>query len=440
MQRLHLLGLNHTTAPVAVRERLAFSPDQRAAAMAAFRGQFPGCEAVLLSTCNRVELYVARAGGHPSAGDVAGFVAAFHGVPADTFHSHLYHRSERPLVEHLFNVAASLDSMVLGETQILGQVREAYDAARLAGTAGPLLNPLFQRAVAVGKQVLRETPLAEGRQSVAGAAVEYAGQVFDSLGNKSVLCIGAGKMARLVLQAFADKSPKRLIVCNRDGNKAAELAAHFRAEAAGFESLDDHLSAVDVVITSTGSADPIITAARFATVHKRRRHRPMFLIDIALPRDVEAAVGEFDNVYLYNLDDLQRVVAQTHAGRRESVEAATRIVAAAVDEYVAAHRARALGPTIDALFKRYHQLARDEVDRQPNLSDAERQQRHELARRIVNKLLNDPVQALRRADAAHGPQYVHALEHLFRLSAEGLTTETPRHGEEKSEGTTDAHG
>ncbi len=419
MHRLHLLGLNHTTAPLAVRERLAFSPAQRTAALAAFGGRFPGCEAVLLSTCNRVELYVARAaGGHPRADEVADFVGGLHQLPADVFRSHLYHQSDRPLVEHLFNVAASLDSMVLGETQILGQVREAYDAARAAGTAGPLLNPLFQRAVAVGKQVLRETPLAEGRQSVAGAAVDYAGRVFDSLGNKSVLCIGAGKMARLVLRGFAAQSPKRLLVCNRDGSKADLLAGEFGAEAAAFDRLDDHLAAVDVVITSTGSAEPIITASRFGAVHRRRRYRPIFLIDIALPRDVEAAVGDLENVYLYNLDDLQRVVADTQAGRRESVDDARRLVAVAVDEYVAAHRARTMGPTIDALYKRSHQLARDEVDRTlgKSATDAEREGRHELARRIVNKLLHDPVSALRRADGAHGTdQYVHAMEQLFRL-------------------------
>jgi glutamyl-tRNA reductase len=422
MHRLHLLGLNHTTAPLAVRERLAFAPPQRAAAMAEFGRQFPGCEAVLLSTCNRVEMYVARtAGGAPTVGDVSGFLASYHGIPLELFHPHLYHRSDRGMVEHLFNVAASLDSMVLGETQILGQVREAYDAARAAGTAGSALNPLFQRAVAVGRQVLGQTDLAEGRHSVAGAAVDYAGRVFDSLATKSVLCIGAGKMARLVLQAFADRSPKRLLVCNRDGDKAAELAGLFKGEAADFARLDDHLSAVDVVITSTGSAEPIITAQRFSAVHRRRRYRPIFLVDIAVPRDVEAAVGELENVYLCNLDDLHRAVAETHAGRQESVADARRIVAAAVDEYVSDHRARTLGPVIDALFKRSHQLAREELERSlhklPNVSEAERQHLEELTRRIVNKLLHDPVRALRRAEGAHGSQYVHAMEQLFGLGA-----------------------
>ena len=287
--------------------------------------------------------------------------------------------------------------------------------------------------MAVGKQVLHQTSLAEGRHSVAGAAVDYAGRVFDSLANKSVLCIGAGKMARLVLQAFADRHPKRLLVCNRDGAKAAELAGLFRGEAASFDRLDDHLAAVDVVITSTGSTDPIITAQRFATVHKRRRYRPIFIIDIALPRDVEPAVGQLDNVYLYNLDDLQAVVAETQAGRKESVVDARRLVSVAVDEYVAAHRARSVGPTIDALFRRGHELAKAEVDRQPGLSDADRQRQYELARRIVNKLLNDPVQSIRRADSSHGVNYVHAIEQLFRLPSEAATTETRRHGEEQKE-------
>jgi glutamyl-tRNA reductase len=422
MQRLHLLGLNHTTAPLEVREKLAFNPAQRAAAMMQFRERFPQCEAVLLSTCNRVELYTAReVHGHPRAEEVAEFLAAFHAVPADVIHPHLYHRSERGMVEHLFSVASSLDSMVLGETQILGQVREAYDAAREQSCTGALLNPLFQKAIAVGKQVMRETALAEGRLSIASVAVEYAGRIFDHFNDKTVLCIGAGKMAQLVLRHFAGLAPKKLLVCNRDGAKAEALAGEFCGESASFETLDDHLAAVDIVITSTGSAEPIITAKRFAAAHRRRRYRPIFLIDIALPRDVEPAVGELENVYLYNLDDLQQVVSQTHAGRKESIESARKIVTAAVDEFVLSHRARSMGPVIDQLYKRYHQLAQEELNRTlnklPNVSEAEKSHLEELARRIVNKLLHDPVTALRKADSQHGPanQYIHAMEQLFKL-------------------------
>ena len=423
MQRLHLLGLNHTTAPLEVREKLAFNPAQRADAMTAFRQKFPECEAVLLSTCNRVELYTAReVHGHPRAEEVIDFLASFHAVPSESMQPHLYHQSGKAMVEHLFAVASSLDSMVLGETQILGQVREAYEAARDQSCVGSMLNPLFQRAIAVGKQVLRETPLAEGRLSIASVAVDYAGRIFDHFNDKTVLCIGAGKMAQLVLRHFAALSPKKLIIANRDGEKASALASQYNGQAAAFDDLDEHLASVDIVITSTGSAQPIISANRFAAVHRRRRYRPIFIIDIALPRDVEASVGQLENVYLYNLDDLQQVVSQTHAGRQGTIDAAKKIVNSAVDDYVRSHRIRAMGPVIDQLYKRYHQLAQDELNRTlhklPDVSEAEKSHLEELARRIVNKLLHDPVQALRSADDSHGSnsQYAHAMEQLFKLS------------------------
>jgi glutamyl-tRNA reductase len=430
MLRLHLLGLNHTTAPLEVREKLAFNTAQRAAAMTAFRQKFPGCEVVLLSTCNRVELYVAREiHGHPLAAEAVEFLSDFQSVPAEVLNPHLYHHSGRDLVQHLFTVASSLDSMVLGETQILGQVREAYESARDQSCVGALLNPLFQRAIAVGKQVIRETPLAEGRVSVASVAVDYARGIFDHFGDKKVLCIGAGKMSQLVMRSFAALQPKSLLICNRDGQKAEALAPQFNALAVPFDQLDDHLSSVDVVITSTGSADPIITASRFATVHRRRRYRPIFIIDIAMPRDVEPAVAQLENVYLYNLDDLQKVVSETHAGRQGTIESAMKIVTAAVADYLRAHRIRAMGPVIDQLYKRYHQLAQAELDRtlhkMPGVSEAEKSHLEELTRRIVNKLLHDPVQALRAADDSHQPvsQYVHAMERLFKLNESARSTE-----------------
>jgi len=252
---------------------------------------------------------------------------------------------------------------------------------------------------------MRETPLAEGRLSVASVAVDYAARIFDHFDDKTVLCIGAGKMAQLVLRSFAGLSPKRLLVCNRDGEKAVLLAKQFNGEPAAFENLDEHLASVDIVITSTGSSEPIITAKRFAVAHRRRRYRPVFVIDIALPRDVEASVGKFENVYLYNLDDLQQVVLQTQTGRQAAIDSARKIVVSAVDDYVRAHRIRALGPVIDQLYKRYHQLAQDELTRTltklPDVTDTEKSHLEELARRIVNKLLHDPVRALRSADDVH---------------------------------------
>jgi len=423
VNRLLLLGLNHATAPLEVRERLAFAADKRRAATEQFRDRFPDAELVVLSTCNRVELYVARAAhARPRADEIAQFLAAAQDVDAAALRPHLYEKTDRQVVEHLFAVACSLDSMVLGETQILGQVREAYEAAAAAGSAGPALHPLMQRAIAVGKQVMHETALGEGRTSVASVAVEYARQIFDTFEDKTVLCVGAGKMAALVLQNLAALRPGRLVVCNRDVAKARRLAEPFGGAAEPFDRLAELLVAADVVLTSTGACEPVITRKLFDSLRRQRRYRPLFLIDIAVPRDVEPAVGEVENVYLYNLDDLQRVVATTSTQRRSAVDAAGAIVARAVEEYVVAHRAREMGPVIDRLYKRYHAIATEELNRTlgklPNVSDAERAHLEELARRIVNKLLNDPVQALRRGTDAHAPagQYLHALERLFRLA------------------------
>jgi glutamyl-tRNA reductase len=425
MGQLLLVGLNHLTAPLAVRERLAFDAGQQRAALESFKQRFAGCEAVLLSTCNRVELYVASATEQPApmVDELIRFVAQLRDVPAEQFRSHVYEKSERSAIEHLFNVATSLDSMVLGESQILGQVRQAYELARDAGAVGAALNPLFQRAGAVGREVMSQTALGDGRVSIAGVAVACAQRIFETFTDKCVLCIGAGKMSALVLQHFIGLRPKRLLICNRDLDKARGLSARFNGEAVDFASLDQHLARSDIIITSTGSPHPIITRPQIDSVLKHRRYRAMFLIDIAVPRDVEPAVGENEHIYLYNIDDLQSVVSATQAQRTDAIEAARAIVARHVNEFLVLQRRRALGPAIELLYQRSHALARQELTRTvsklPHLSDSERAQLEELARRIVNKLLHDPVSALEQADAqqqhALTPQYLHAIEKLFRL-------------------------
>jgi len=425
MQRLLLLGLNHTTAPLEVREKLAFDAGQRDAALSAFAVRFPGCEAVLLSTCNRVELYISReTHGRPREEEMVDFLADFHQIPAQDFKDHLYYKANREAVEHLFAVTTSLNSMVLGETQILGQVRDAYEAACKAASCAKMLNPLFQRAIAVGKQVMHDTKLNEGRLSVASVAVDYAKNIFENFGDKTILSIGAGKMSQLVLQHFAALSPGQLLVCNRDAQKADALAAKFNGRAVEFDKLAEHLVVADIVVSSTGAPDAIITRARFEALRRQRRYRPIFLIDIAVPRDIEPAVGEIDNVYLYNLDDLQQVVAQNQSSRKEAVSAAMEIIARHIEEFAAWQRQRELGPAIQRLYTRYHQVAQEEVARTrhklANMSDAEAAHLEDLARRIVNKVLNDPVQIMKQSDGVHTPagQYMHAFEKLFRLENE----------------------
>jgi glutamyl-tRNA reductase len=425
MRRLLVVGLNHTTAPLAVRERLAFNAEQRRAVLDAFRQQFPSCEAVLLSTCNRVELYAARGvHGHPRVEEMIQFLAAQRQLAAEEVDPHLYRKTDRDAVTHLFSVACSLDSMVLGEAQILGQVREAYTAACEAESAGALLHPLFQRAIAVGKEVMSSTALGEGRLSVASVAVEYARRIFDTFSDKTVLSIGAGKMSQLVLQHFAALNPRTLLICNRDAAKADRLAAEFSGKGVPFDHLADSLALADIVISSTGAPHAIITRELFGHVLKQRRYRPIFMIDIALPRDIEAEVGELENVYVYNIDDLQQVVASTQAQRAGSVEAARKIVEQQVAEFAAWNRAREMGPLIDRLYQRYHAIAQDEVlrtvNKLPNISDGEREILANLARRIVNKMLHDPVHVLRKSetDNTRGASYLHAMEKLFRLRDE----------------------
>jgi glutamyl-tRNA reductase len=425
MQRLIVLGLNHTTASLDLREKLVFTPPQRHEALTGLRQKFTDCEAVLLSTCNRVELYVARqTHGHPKQQELVEFLGQSRGLKLHEFQSNLYEKSERDVITHLFSVASSLDSMVLGETQILGQVREAYDAAREAGTTGPMLHPLFQRATAVAKQVMTQTSLGEGRTSVATVAIEYARRIFDVFSDKTVLSIGAGKMSRLMLANMAALKPGKLLVCNRNPTKADALAREFGGSAVPMENLAEYLAASDIVVSGTGSTQPIITRSLFESVMRKRRYRPVFLIDIAVPRDVAADVAKIENVYLYNMDDLQQAVMATRSQRSAAVEAANEIVDREVREFVAWNRARMMGPLIDQLYQKSHAVAREELDRiigkLSNVSPQDQRQLEDLTRRIVNKLLHDPVQALRGSDPDHAAmsQYLHAVQQLFRLNLE----------------------
>lgn len=422
MQRLLLMGLNHATAPLEVREKLAFSTTQRRCALRDLRLRFPGAEAVILSTCNRVELYVSRPAHElPRPEQMVDFLGQFHQVHPDQFSPHLYHKANVEAVAHLFSVASSLDSMILGETQILGQVREAYDLARSEQSAGIVLHPLFQRAIAVGKQVMTQTTLAEGQLSVAGVAVDYARRIFEQFSDKTILSIGAGKMSTLVLRHFAQLAPRRLLVCNRDPRKAEELARRFNGSPAAFEQLPEHLVAADVVVCATGSSEPIITAGLFEPLRKLRRYRPIFMIDIALPRDIDPKVGDQEHVYLYNIDDLQQVVRQTQSQRNGSLEAARQIVDTEVTSFGKWHQAREMGPLIERLYARHHRMAQEELRRTfnklPELSESQKVHFEDLTRRIVNKMLHDPVQRLRDGQMPHGLQhtYVHALEKLFNL-------------------------
>ncbi|HVX83375.1 MAG TPA: glutamyl-tRNA reductase [Phycisphaerae bacterium] len=405
--------MNHKTATLAVRETLAFSEPQADAALESFRARFPGAEAVLLSTCNRVELYVATPADAPLPGEVlTHFLAEAHGLAsAGEIHPHMYVHHDRRMVDHLFAVATSLDSIIVGETQILAQVKQAYLAAAEKGTVGKTFHALFQRALAAAKDAHESTRLASGRLSVASVAVDLAASVFDRFDDKTVLCVGAGKMAGLMLRHLADLRPRRALIANRSLEHAQALAAEMRGlgvavEARGMEELDALLALADIVLTSTGATQPLLTAARYRPIQKARRYRPAVVVDIAVPRDVEASVASLPNVYLYNVDDLQNRAAGNKAARDAQIAAAKSRLDLHAADFFRWLAARDVGPLVKALYEHCQQIAQSELaaayERAPDLTDAQRAELQRLTHRVVGKILHGPVTRLTapEADAA----------------------------------------
>lgn len=427
MNRLRLVGLSHRTAAIEVREALAVGCDELPATLDAIVGERQEVEAVLLSTCNRVELYTFE-------DDDEGFrrLCGSRGVCADDFAGRTYERSGEAAVRHLFRVAASLDSMVPGETQIVGQVRRAYEVARAHGTANQRLHGLFQRAAAVSRQVMNDTQLTAGRYSVASVAASYADEVLGRLDDKRLLCVGTGKMTRLVLEHLHSRDPSHrpgaIVALGRDGDKAAKFAEAFGGRGGSLDELVSELSSADLVVCGTGSRHPVITVELLRRARENVT-RPLFVIDLAVPRDVDHAAGTLAGVHLYDLDDLERAVDRSVTDRRGEISRAETIVEAHVARHVAWHQGRNVGPTIDRLYQRSHDLAGAEMRRLSqrlprDLTEQQRQlveqQAADMARRLVNKLLHGPVSALRQGhDAERFAAYRHAVEKLFSLDVDG---------------------
>jgi len=428
--RTFVIGCNHRSSPVEKREKIAFSADAVPAALARFKQQYPAAEVVLLSTCNRVEFYVARpVQGHPRIDEIARFIGEFHGVPAEEFADTLYAYEDLQAVRHLLRVASSIDSMVLGESQIIGQTREAFEAARAAGTTGKRLDPLFQKALAVAKDIHTTTGIATGRLSVGSTAVDLARQIFSRFDDKTVFMVGAGKMGEMTLIHLLTTGPKRVWVTNRTDARAVEVAERLsRSRPAAVEPIPysqwiDRLKEADIVITCTGSHEPILTAGGFAGVPAGRGYRPILLIDIALPRDVDPEVGHHDCVFLYNIDDLQAVTEAHLAQRKDAIARCHEIIEAAVIEYADRLSREDIGPLVAALQKHFHDVGRQELERVlPKLADCspqDREQIEQMLHRITQKLLHGPVSHLSTNPAGGSTQvYADMLRTLFDLKAE----------------------
>ncbi|HXU73040.1 MAG TPA: glutamyl-tRNA reductase [Polyangia bacterium] len=401
-RQLGIVGLSHKTAPIDVRERVAFAEDALAEALRRLV-EVPGIgEAMIVSTCNRVELY-AGVDGRDAIEALQRFLIDERSLPS-SLRAHLYTHDGNEALRHLFRVAASLDSMVVGESQILGQVKEAYAAALEAGTLGPVLQRAVPRAFALAKRVRTETDVAKSSASIASAAVDLAAQIFGELEGKHVLVVGAGKMGDLSARHLKAAGISELSVVNRTEARAVELAAKLGGRAAPWDQLDQLLAKVDIVLCSTGATEPILRRDRVAKVMRARKGRWLFLIDIAVPRDVEPDVGSVENVYLYDVDALEKVVAQNRAARASEATEAEAMVDDELKRYHEHELSLGAVPTIKLLRARFLEVALAEVERSAARASSEKDRAamQQMAEAIVNKLLHGPLTKLKK-DAAERP-------------------------------------
>jgi glutamyl-tRNA reductase len=420
--QLLLVGISHRTAPVELRERVDFQARGVAEALHALAARGSAREAVVVSTCNRAELYVACDEAAATRQDLIRFVSDFNGVPTADIAPHVYEVTDLDVARHLFRVAAGLDSLVMGEPQILGQVKDAHTVATDARTSGPVLNRLFHASFAVGKRVRTETGLGSGAVSVSYAAVALARKIFGDLGGRSVAVIGAGEMGKLTALHMKSQAVKHITIVSRTMAHAARTAeAIGGASAAPWDELDAVLGASDIVITATGAAAPILTKAHIESVMRPRRNRPLFIIDIAMPRDVEAAAGEIEQVFLYNIDDLQATVRENLARRASEVARAELIVNEEIDRFAGWFRSRGAIPTVVALRERFETIRRAELERLDfklsSLPPEARARVDEITHLIVEKLLLTPTEQLKSLGNSEAvAAYTEALTRLFALT------------------------
>ena len=409
------LGLNHQTAPLALREKVALDAGALPAALAALSA-LPGVEeAALLSTCNRTEIYAQLAEGHELA--VENWFAHHHGLQPENLSAYLYRHADGDAVRHLFRVATGLDSMILGEPQILGQVKQAWQAARDAGSLRNPLDRLFQQTFAVSKRVRTDTRIGAHPVSVAFAAVRLARQVFAQLDQASVLLIGAGDTIELAARHLAEAKVKRLLVANRTLDHAQALAGRYGGVALPLSELGRHLAEADIVITATASRMPILDRALVAAAVKARKRRPMFLLDLAVPRDISTDVATLADVYLYTIDDLEQVIEENRASRREAAQQAEAIIDLQVEHYLAWWRAQGRQDALrhlraDGVLARDQALARAR-DELAQGGDA-REVIERLAHQLTNRLLHAPSTALRQAALDGDSDLLRAAERLFK--------------------------
>lgn len=424
--RILCVGVNHQSAPLELRSRLAFDAAATARALAILRTRFDTAEFVILSTCNRVELYCAAAAdAPPEADDLLAALADFHRLPLAEITPRAYRLETPDAVRHLLDVAVSLDSMVVGEGQILGQVKQAFVWAVEAEATGKFLNRLFHRAFHTAKRVRAATDLGRRRIGVASVAVDYASRTLADLSESRALVVGSGEMAERIAMGLHARDCTKLVISGRTASRAADLAAMIGAEHAPWEALDEALAESDLVISATSSPEPVLLADRMAAAQQRRSRRPWLVIDVAVPPDVEPSVGELPGVHLADLDALGRAIGEQQAWRQRELDLAAEIVADETRAYLDWFEVRDVGPLVDRLEAHLHALGDAEVDRLlarlgDELGERERSEIRLATHRIVHKLLHDPIARL-KSEAREGQAHmsIRALRRLFGLDGDG---------------------
>jgi len=430
-----VVGLSHKTASVDVREKLSFPEARLPDALSCMGRLDPVNENLILSTCNRVETYATVKEPNAGSDGIRKFFLDYHDLVDEKYANSLYSYQGRDAVRHIFRVAASLDSMVVGEPQILGQLKDAYDHALTNKTTGVVLNRLMKKAISVAKRIRTETKIAESAVSISFAAVELARKIFGELDGKSVMLAGAGEMAELAAKHLVNNGVKSVLVANRTYERAVDLAKEFDGRPVHYEDLASEMKHADILIASTGAPHYILTAKDMKAVIKERKNRPVFLIDIAVPRNLDPEINKIDNVYLYDIDDLESVVSSNIKERQKEAESAEEIIEQETDIFLSWLRSIDVVPTIVAIRDKAEAIRRSELDkslpRLSGLSDKQVKQVEALTQAIVNKLLHEPLVTLKRtASDPEGGGHVESARALFGLDSEttdgaGLTVENP---------------
>lgn len=432
---LVIVGLNHKTSPVEIREKLSFPAQTIGEPLKKLTGHYGLNEGVILSTCNRVEVLAITSDMEKGVWQIKRFLADFHSIPLEKLDEHLYVHCGEAAVKHLLRVAAGLDSMVVGEPQILGQVKDSYSYAVEHNTAGVIVNKLYHKVFQVAKRIRTETKIGESAVSISFAAVELARKIFGDLSGKTVMLIGAGEMAELAAKHLINNGIKEIIVANRTYEKAVELVKGFGGTAIMFREFAHYLKNADIVIASTGATTFIIKPDMVQEVMRERKQKPMFYIDISVPRNIDPLVNNIDNAYVYDVDDLQGVVSSNIAERNKEAEAAERIIVEEIDNFYRWIKSLDVVPTIIALRQTCDQIRKAELARSlPSLSAlTEKDQKvlEAMTSAIVNKILHHPVTHLKKeANKVEGDLYIDTIRKLFDLTVDEQAVKKAQNNED----------